>query len=155
MAWAVPKLATAFANAPARGKKRPREHDRDHLAWLGTLPCIITGRRPVHVAHIRYADPIYGKPGTGIGEKPSDKWCVPLLHSLHLDGPEAQHGQNEKMFWLRHGLDPLRIALALHANTGDDEQAAVIIRESVALASAVRSVLYRASPNHEASEESD
>jgi len=138
MAHAVFRPDTAFSNAPAKGKKRPREHNRDHLGWLATLPCCITGQRPVHVAHVRYADPVYGKGATGIGEKPSDKWCVPLLASLHLDGPEAQHGQSERLFWAKHGLDPLRIALALYGATGDDEQGYVILQEAWRTAEAFR-----------------
>ena len=155
MAYAVPKLASAFSNAPSKGKKRPREHDKGHLAWLSTLPCVITGRRPVHVAHIRYADRTYGKAATGMGEKPSDKWCVPLLAELHLNGPNAQHNGNERLFWARYGLDPLRIALSLYVNTGDDEQAAVIIAESVALARAARPVLWDASTDPEHRETSE
>ena len=147
--FAIVRPDTAFANAAPKGKKRPREHDRDHLAWLATLPCIITGKRPVHVAHIRYADPVYGKGLTGTAEKPSDKWSVPLLASLHLDGPDAQHGQNERLFWAKHGLDPLRIALALHTNTGDDQQAEVILREAWRTASAFETALDRPSFNPE------
>ena len=37
---------TAFANAPVgRQKKRQRDHDKGHLEWLRTLPCVITGGR--------------------------------------------------------------------------------------------------------------
>ena len=150
MASMVKRLPTAFSNAPASGKKRPREKDKDHLAWLSTLPCVITGKRPVHVAHVRYADPVYAKPQTGIAEKPSDKWCVPLLATLHNEGPEAQHGMNERLFWARHGLDPLRIALALYSVTGDDEQGALIISEANRIASASRpSILDRPTNNPE------
>lgn len=131
MAVRIVRPATAFANAPVgKQKKRPREHNRGHLEWLRTLPCVITGNRPVDAAHIRYADPVYGKRETGKAEKPDDKWCVPLCREKH----DEQHSGSEKLFWIRHGLDPLRIALALYACTGDDEQAYVIIREAVSAA---------------------
>lgn len=135
MAFRLPYSPTAFANAPAKGKRRPREKDDAHLRWLRTLPCVITGERPVEAAHIRYGDPVYGKRETGRSEKPSDRFCVPLSAAKHRE----QHDMNEREFWARHGLDPLRIALALHANSGDDEQAFVILRE----AWAVRNTLSR------------
>lgn len=118
---------TAFANAPVgRQKKRQRDHDKGHLEWLRTLPCVITGERPVDAAHIRFADPVYGKRETGKAEKPDDRWALPLCRRKH----DEQHSMSERIFWARHGLDPLRIALALHACTGDDDQALVIIREA-------------------------
>lgn len=129
MAFRLPRLETAFPNAPAKGKRRPREHDDSHLRWLRTLPCVITGERPVEAAHIRYGSAVYGKRETGGAEKPADKWCVPLSIAKHRE----QHTMDEREFWARHGLDPLRIALALHANTGDDEQALVILREAWAV----------------------
>lgn len=118
---------TAFSNAPVgKQKKRQRDHDKQHLDWIRTLPCVITGERPVDAAHIRYADPVYGKREVGKAEKPDDKWTVPLVRRKH----DEQHSMSERIFWARHGLDPLRIALALHANSGDDDQALVILREA-------------------------
>jgi hypothetical protein len=118
---------TAFSNGSAgKGKKRPRENDRTHLDWIKTLPCVITGERPVDPAHIRYADRVYGKREVGKAEKPDDRWVVPLCRRLH----DEQHSMSERIFWARYGLDPLRIALALHACTGDDDQALVILQEA-------------------------
>jgi hypothetical protein len=131
MALRIVRPATAFSNAPVgKQTKRPRYHDKGHLEWLRTLPCVITGKHPVDAAHIRYADPIYGKAETGKGEKPSDKWAVPLCREKH----DEQHSGSERAFWARYGLDPLRLAAALYANTGDDDQAFVIIREAHAAA---------------------
>lgn len=126
MASMVKRLPTAFSNAPASGKKRPREKDGKHLDFIRGLPCVITGKRPVEAAHIRMGDPAYAKRETGMGERPSDCWVLPLHADLHRE----QHAGSERLFWARHGLDPMRIALALHHNTGDDEQAAVILREA-------------------------
>ena len=121
---------TAFSNAPiGKQKKRVRSEDRDHLAWIRTLPCVISGERPVDPAHIRYADRVYGKREVGKAEKPDDRWVVPLCRRLH----DEQHSMSERIFWARHGLDPLRIALALHANSGDDDQAAIILQEAWAV----------------------
>lgn len=126
-AFAIKRPATAFSNAPVgKQKKRQRVEDDAHLKWLRTLPCVISGERPVDAAHVKYADPVYGKRAVGMQEKPDDRWCLPLARRLHDD----QHKGNEREFWARHGLDPLRIALALHACSGDDEQAEVILREA-------------------------
>ena len=71
---------TAFSlDTPGRRQKRPRQHANKHLEWIRTLPCIVTGRRDgIQAAHIRYADPRYAKRAVGTGEKPDDKWTVPL-----------------------------------------------------------------------------
>lgn len=131
MGFRIARPASAFSNAPVgKQKKRPRDQDKNHLAWIRTLPCVITGNRPVDPAHVRYADPVYGKRETGKAEKPDDKWVIPLCREKH----DEQHSMNERIFWARHGLDPLRIALALYACTGDDDQAFVIIREAISAA---------------------
>jgi hypothetical protein len=116
---------TAFSVAPIRGRKRPRQFDDKHLAWLRTLPCVVTGRRPVEAAHIRYADPIYGKRETGMGEKPDDRWCLPLCPEMHRSQHDAG---NERAWWEGKGIDPCRVALALHGVSGDDDAAETIIR---------------------------
>lgn len=116
---------TAFSIAPAKGKKRPRETDEKHLAWIRTQPCVITGLRPVEAAHVRYGDPFYGKRETGGGEKPSDKWAVPLSCLMHRQQHDAG---DERAWWEAKGIDPLRLALALYSVSGDDEAAETIIR---------------------------
>jgi len=127
MALRILRPETAFSNAPVgKQKKRARSEDRDHLAWIRTLPCVVTGERPVDPAHIRYADRVYGKREVGKAEKPDDRWVVPLCRRIH----DEQHSMSERIFWARYGLDPLRIALALHANSGDDDQAMVILQEA-------------------------
>lgn len=127
-AWRLVRSNTAFSNAPVgKQKKRQREQDDAHLKWLRTLPCVITGARPVEAAHVKYADPVYGKRAVGMQEKPDDRWCLPLVPDKHREQHDAG---NEREFWARHGLDPLRIALALHACSGDDDQGEVILREA-------------------------
>lgn len=116
----------AFGNAPSHGQKRPRKADDAHLRWLRTLPCVITGTRPVEAAHIRYADPSYGKRETGKAEKPDDRWALPLSTAKHRE----QHDMSEAAFWERHNIDPCKVALALYAVSGDDDQAALILRNT-------------------------
>lgn len=122
----IAREPTAFSTSPSKGRKRPRKMDEKHLKWLRTLPCIITGQFSVEAAHIRYAAPHYGKNETGGQEKPDDRWAVPLSPEMHRE----QHSMNEQAFWAKYGIDPCRVALALHAITGDDEQAAIIIRNA-------------------------
>lgn len=106
-------------------QRRPRVTVENHLAWIRTLPCLITNSvRDIQAAHIRYADPRYGKRPTGMGEKASDMWAVPLAPDVH----EEQHGEGERGFWAESGFDPLLVAAALWANTGDTDTAVVILR---------------------------
>lgn len=126
MGFRILRDATAFSTSPAKGQKRPRRTDDAHLKWLRTLPCIITGSRPVEAAHIRYADPAYGKRDTGKAEKPDDRWCLPISPDKHRE----QHSGSEREFWAKHSIDPCRVALALHAISGDDDAAEIIIRNA-------------------------
>lgn len=117
---------TAFSLSPSKGQKRPRKTDDEHLKWLRTLPCVITGTRFVEAAHVRYADPVYGKRDTGKAEKPDDRWALPVSPDKHRE----QHSGSEREFWTRHGIDPCRVALALHAISGDDEAAEIILKSA-------------------------
>lgn len=104
--------------------RRPRIHNEKHLAFIRTLPCIITGdATTVEAAHIRFGDPRVDKRPTGIGEKPDDVWTLPLAGAAHRD----QHKGNERRFWEFWGLDPVLYALALFAVTGDHERGCAIV----------------------------
>jgi hypothetical protein len=118
---------TAFSlDTPGRRQKRPRQHANKHLEWIRTLPCVVTGAKTnIEAAHIRYADARYAKRAVGTGEKPDDKWAVPLHRVPH----QEQHSMSEEAFWAMQGLDPVMIAAALWACSGDDEAGEQIIRE--------------------------
>lgn len=116
--------ATAFRLS--HGQKRPRVQNRSHLDFIRRLPCLITGRTDhIEACHIRYADPIYGKREVGKGEKPDDAWAVPLTRALHMMQHDAG---NERLWWERHGIDPVRVALALAHASGDNDAAELILR---------------------------
>lgn len=129
---------TAFSISPTKGQKRPREHNHAHLAFIRTLRCCLCGAHGPDPAHIRSASPIYGKRETGMQEKPSDKWTVPLCRVHH----DEQHNfirnhrdrnseaSNELLWWASKKIDPFGLALALHHATGDDEVADGILRAS-------------------------
>lgn len=124
-AYQIERPDTAFSLSTGK-QKRPRKHDIDHLKWVRSLPCLVSGKRPADAAHVRYADPKYGKREVGGQEKPDDRWAVPLHRSEH----DKQHGMNERDYWNQTGMDPLMIALALFNASGDDEMGEVIIREA-------------------------
>ena len=128
MSHRIARPDTAFS-MDARGKglkKRPRVKADDHLAWIRTLPCLITGKYPVEACHVRYHDARFGKPAVGMGEKPDDKWVVPMIPEAHRE----QHSMNERKFWYEQGIDPVLVAAALWASTGDDEAARIIIEQN-------------------------
>lgn len=122
MAFEIRRPDTAFALSPGK-KKRPRAHAQDHLRFIRSLPCLITGLRPVEAAHIRMAAPSYGKRAVGTGEKPDDRWTVPLDPGKHRE----QHSMGELGFWIKHDIDPIPVALALWGASGDDEACELIL----------------------------
>lgn len=94
-------------------QRQPREEDPAYLAYVRTLPCMICQRPgPNDPAHLRTGARQYNKPPTGMGEKPSDCWVLPLCRTHHDD----QHRNNELAWWARHGFhDPFAVAVALYA----------------------------------------
>lgn len=89
-----------------------RERNKQHLAKIAQLPCVICGSYPVHVAHIRYSVP--DKPNPGVGQKPDDRWTVPLCPACHLLSNQAQHSRGERAWWWDAGLDAIAIAVDLY-----------------------------------------
>lgn len=100
-----------------------RKEDRGHLAFIRTLPCLTcrAQQTPTEAAHIRYADPT-----SGMGRKSHDDLVVPLCGDCHR-GPGGQHSKGERDFWEERGIDPVRIAAALKAVSGDERAALTII----------------------------
>lgn len=114
---------TAFSIASTK-QKRPRIEDERHLKFIRSLRCCICGAPNPDPAHIRAASAIHGKRETGGGERPSDKFVVPLCRAHH----DEQHNGNELLFWVAKGVDPFGLALALYSASGDDELAEAILR---------------------------
>jgi hypothetical protein len=89
--------------------KQPRERDEKYLDYIRQQPCCICGdNTSVEAAHLRVGSLNHGKVDTGMAEKSSDKWALPLCGRHH----RQQHGMNELDFWFSYGIDPF--ALAIH-----------------------------------------
>jgi len=114
----------------ADGQRKPRERDREHLGFIAQLPCVICWRRPVHVAHVRYADAESGACIVGKSEKPSDWRCVPLCPDHHTDGPDAQHKRGERIWWQSQAINPYGLAASLYRLTGLLNKAVFVIENA-------------------------
>lgn len=128
--------ATAF---PLTGglKKHPRVEDKGYLAFVRKLPSIVSGsHQNVQACHVRYSSPSHGKRETGMGEKPDDRWAVPLTADEHLFGKDSQHASGERGWWRRQGIDPLCVAALLFSayKVGDEAGAYLICTSSRDLA---------------------
>lgn len=134
LASQVPKSSTAFPLSHGL-KRRPRREDGDHLAFVRSLPCLATGvHRGIEAAHVRYGSLPHGKRETGLGEKPSDCWTVPLSTDAHRLSLDAQHNHNERVWWERIKIDPLIVAALLFAVSDDYDAGCLIIRNAVNMA---------------------
>lgn len=98
-------------------EKTPRVECKAFLAFVRTKNCCRCWAHPQsQAAHIRTGSPAHGKRQTGFGEKPSDRWAVPLCAACHLDDPDFVHRTgNEAEFWRRAGVDPFVLAEKLWA----------------------------------------
>ena len=90
-------------------QREPRQKDESHLRFIRSLPCCICGRIDTEAAHIRTANIQIGKRQSGLAEKPSDHWTVPLCRVHHSE----QHSMNEMKFWASYGIDPFLLAMQL------------------------------------------
>lgn len=105
-----------------------RAHDDPHLDFIRSLPCVCCGNNiQTEAAHLRSDNLEFGKRSTGMQQKPSDMWTLPLCSQHHRD----QHAGNEKNFWGNHGINPWVLALSLFAASGDPELAHEVISRQV------------------------
>ena len=105
--------------------KQPRIHDDAHLDFIRALPCLVCGdNTSTEAAHIRFGDLRVDKRPTGMGEKPSDCWVVPLCGDCH----RIQHEMSERQFWADAGIDPILVAMALYRISGDHERGCRIVQ---------------------------
>lgn len=106
----------------------PRQEDGAHLAFIRTLPCVVCQNNiQTEAAHLRSDNLEFGKRSTGMQQKPSDMWTLPLCSRCHRD----QHSSNEKNFWGNQGINPWVLALSLFAASGDPDLAHEVISRQV------------------------
>ena len=116
----VSGIAPALKSArPPQGPKhrapRARLEDKEHLRLIRLLPCLASGDAPAgEVAHVRFASAAFGKPITGTGTRPDDKWTVPLCPRLHTMASDAQHRSGEEWWWEQRDINPLLVASRLY-----------------------------------------
>lgn len=89
-------------------KAKPKKN-RDYLAFLHRLPCVVTGRFGVDAAHVSYADRRYGHYGRAKATKAGDRWALPLAKTEHA----KQHSMSERAYWEAVGINPHELALTL------------------------------------------
>lgn len=118
-----PSTANSLSGRKSVGQRKPRNKSEAHLKWVRTLRSLVPGDGPTEAAHVRFADPRWFKPAVGLGEKPDDKWVVPLAADEH----RKQHTMDEEAYWQAVGIDPVFVAVMLWNVSGDDEQAEEII----------------------------
>jgi hypothetical protein len=102
-----------------------RRRNEKHLAFLRTLPCVICNDpTATEACHVRFSDLRIGKHNPGVGEKPDDRFCLPMCGKHHRE----QHQGNERAFWKRYGIDPILTALAIYSVSGDADEAELIMK---------------------------
>jgi hypothetical protein len=71
--------------------------EKRHIERLHKLPCVVTGKRPVHVHHLMIAP--------GKERRRDHRWAVPLFTELHVLGADSVHELgSEAKFEAHHGL---------------------------------------------------
>lgn len=88
--------------------KPVRERDREHLKYVAQQPCLVCGRTPCDAHHVKFAQ------AAALGRKVSDKYTVPLCRMHHRD---LHRRGNERSWWQRLDIDPLRVAASLWQTT--------------------------------------
>ena len=91
---------------PKRNKRKTRKCP-EHLEWVASLPCCVTGLRPVAVHHL-----IHYKIQDKVGRR-DDKYVIPIHRDYHdlargVHGPEGEIG-----FLESRGVDGVATARAL------------------------------------------
>jgi len=72
------------------------ERDAKYRVWVRSLPCAVCGtRRGIEAAHTG---------SHGLGQKASDKSCIPLCCRDHKTGPQSLHNLGPVEFERVHAL---------------------------------------------------
>jgi hypothetical protein len=85
-----------------------RYRSKQHLRFVAQQPCLVCGRKPSDLHHIRTAQ------RRAFGRKVSDEYVVPLCRTHHR---AAHRIGDERRFWQEVGIDALAVARKLWAAT--------------------------------------
>jgi ERF superfamily len=85
-----------------------RIRDRHHVKSVAKRPCLVCGRRPADVHHLRFAQ------APALGRKVSDEFTVPLCRGHHR---EVHRCGDEALWWSNIGIDPTDAARVLWLKT--------------------------------------
>lgn len=127
MAVRILRPDTAFALDPSTKDQR-RIEDPRHLAFVRSLPSVLSGAYGCDAAHIRAGSPQHRKKRTGKGQKPDDAYVLPLTRAEHDD----QHDAGDELgWWRRRGIaDPIGLAVKLYEISGDKAAAIALLRRA-------------------------
>jgi hypothetical protein len=81
-----------------------RQRDREHVKSVAKQPCLVCGRRPADVHHLRFAQ------SPALGRKVSDEFTVPLCRGHHR---EVHRSGDEPAWWIKTGIDASATARVL------------------------------------------
>lgn len=100
--------------------KELKIRSKPHRKFIASLPCCVCGLEgSTQAAHIRYEN------GGGMGLKPCDSYCLPLCVDCHAE--QTYHGETK--FWGKARVTARVLAKHLHAVSGDEAEAIVLIRK--------------------------
>jgi hypothetical protein len=85
-----------------------RIRDREHVKSVAKQPCLVCGRRPADVHHLRFAQ------SRALGRKVSDEFTVPLCRGHHR---EVHRCGDEAAWWDKTGINPTATARLLWLQT--------------------------------------
>jgi hypothetical protein len=85
-----------------------RFRDKTHVKFVAKQPCLICGRKPSDVHHLRFAQ------HPALGRKVSDEFVVPLCRGHHR---EVHRSGDEASWWSKAAIDPVVAARMLWTET--------------------------------------
>lgn len=89
--------------------KPVRERSARHLAYIRSQLSVVSGRGPCIAHHLTHVQP------KARGLKGGDQWTVPMTNDEHL----ALHARGDEAAWWREqGIDPIKLAVRLWAESG-------------------------------------
>ena len=85
-----------------------RYRNKEHLRYVARQPCLLCARKPSDPHHLRFIQ------ARALGRKASDEFVVPLCRVHHR---EVHRAGNERAWWRRTSIDPLKVARKLWKHT--------------------------------------